>query len=110
MMGRPNGMMGGSGSFGPGVSLLGVLLLVALLAAAIWFAYMLLSGRRDAEAARPQSGAALAERLLRERFARGEMDAEEYERSFRTLRGNPAPGSYEDFVRDARGNARERAK
>lgn len=111
MMGGPggvmDGMMGGPGAFGLGGSLLGTLLLIALLAAAVWVAYKLLSGW-DADAARPEGGAEPAEGLLRERFARGEIDAGEYERSLRILKGNPAPGSYEDFVRDARGDARER--
>lgn len=111
MMGGPggmmDGMMGGSGAFGSGGNLLGVLLLLALLAAVVWVAYKPLSGR-GAQAARPRSGMDPAEGFLRERFARGAIGGEEYERSLRTLRGNPAPGSYEDFVRNARGDASER--
>lgn len=56
MMGGSNGMMGGPGGFGLGGSLLGTLLLIALLSAAVWVAYKLLSGR-DADAARPEGGA-----------------------------------------------------
>lgn len=110
MMGGPggmmDGMMGGSGAFGSGGNLLGVVLLLALLAAVVWAAYKLLRGR-GAQAARPRSGMDPAEGLLWERFARGEIGGKEYDSSLRTLRGNPAQGSYEDFVRDARGGVRE---
>ena len=41
-----------------------------------------------------------AEEILRERFARGEMTDEEYERSMQALRKDE-PRSYEDYVRKA---------
>ncbi len=42
-----------------------------------------------------------AEEILRERFARGEMDAEEYQRAVETLHGNSSQSRYEDYVREA---------
>lgn len=43
-----------------------------------------------------------AEEVLRERFARGEIDAEEYERSLEILRGGSPDGIYEDVARTGR--------
>ncbi len=42
-----------------------------------------------------------AEEILRERFARGEISAEEYVKSYDVLRERPSQRSYEDYVRDA---------
>ncbi len=42
-----------------------------------------------------------AEEILRERFARGEISAEEYVKSYEVLREKPSQRSYEDYVRDA---------
>lgn len=42
-----------------------------------------------------------AEDILRERFARGEITAEEYERSIGALRGRFPDKDYEDYVREA---------
>ena len=42
-----------------------------------------------------------AEGILRERFARGEITAEEYERSLGALRGRSPEKGYEDYVREA---------
>ncbi len=43
-----------------------------------------------------------AEEILRERFARGEIWVEEYERSLKTLCGEPAQRTYEDIARETR--------
>ncbi len=42
-----------------------------------------------------------AEEILRERFARGEISAEEYVKSYEVLQETPSRRSYEDYVRDA---------
>ncbi|MGH3146254.1 MAG: SHOCT domain-containing protein [Rubrobacter sp.] len=42
-----------------------------------------------------------AEEILRERFARGEISAEEYLKSYEVLKETSSPKSYEDYVRDA---------
>jgi hypothetical protein len=41
-----------------------------------------------------------AEEILRERFARGEISAEEYVKSYQVLRETSSQRSYEDYVRD----------
>ncbi len=43
-----------------------------------------------------------AEELVRGRFARGEIDVGEYERSLAILRKGPPQMTYEDYVRAAR--------
>ncbi|MDP9440485.1 MAG: SHOCT domain-containing protein [Actinomycetota bacterium] len=43
-----------------------------------------------------------AEEVLRGRFARGEIDAQEYERSLEVLRKEPDQGTYEGYVRAVR--------
>jgi uncharacterized membrane protein len=70
-------------------------LFLALLA---WVAFRLLSRWRDGEGLWPRGDR--AEEILRQRFARGEMTDEEYERSVETLRKDE-PRSYEDYVRKA---------
>ena len=42
-----------------------------------------------------------AEEILRERFARGDISAEEYEKSMKALRDTPPRKGYEDYVREA---------
>jgi putative membrane protein len=42
-----------------------------------------------------------AEGILRERFARGEITADEYERALGALRGRSPDKDYEDYVREA---------
>lgn len=95
-------MMGGGWSgFGLVGTLLNVLLLVGLLAAVVWVVAKILpslgGGNRS-----PVGRADLAEETLRERFARGEIDAAEYERTLEVLRGDPGQKTYEDYVREAR--------
>jgi len=81
-------------------SVIGLLLLVGLLVLIVWGASRFLSVRR------PVGQLDSAENILRNRFARGEIASEEYERSLEVLRESPPPGtpqwrSYEDFVREA---------
>ncbi len=42
-----------------------------------------------------------AEEILRERFARGDISAEEYEKAMKALRDTPPRNGYEDYVREA---------
>ena len=70
-----------------------LLVLAALLAVAAWGATRLLPPRRGERAGS-------AEEILRERFARGEISAEEYVKSYRVLHETPSQRSYEDYVRD----------
>lgn len=111
---REMGMHGhsGGGVFEMLGSLISVMFLLGVLAMILWAASRLLFVRSSGGGA---NGAAdVAENILRERFARGEIPAEEYEKSLETLRasareassGNPpgdAPprGRYESYVRDA---------
>src|SRR3954454_941853 len=79
---------------------IGLLVLVGFLALIAWGATRVLSLRQGGE--RGDS----AQEIVKERFARGEITAEEYERYIETLRENPSPEnppyrSYEDYVRDA---------
>jgi uncharacterized membrane protein len=93
-------MMGGCGVFGLLAGLVGVLLFAGLLgvvvlaAVSVWPARGALSGRS-------QLRTDPAEVTLRERFARGELGAEEFGKALGILRGEPAHGDYEDFVREA---------
>ena len=61
---------------------------------AAWGAMRLLPSRRGERAGS-------AEEILRERFARGEISAEEYLKSYEVLQETPSLRSYEDYVRDA---------
>ncbi len=71
-----------------------ILVLAGLLAVAAWGVTRLLPSRRG-----EQAGS--AEEILRERFARGEISAEEYVKSYEVLQETPSRRSYEDYVRDA---------
>ena len=88
------------GPFGLVGMFFNLLFFIGLLALLAWGMMRLLST--------PHSGtrADSAEEILRERFARGEIAAEEYENALKTLRDNPPPRNtsrrnYEDYVRDA---------
>lgn len=98
-----NNMMngGGWGGFGLVGGLINVLLLVGLLALVVWVALRIFPTQHaggDRSGTRTDS----AEEILRERFARGEIQVEEYERSLKTLRGEPAQRTYEDIARETR--------
>jgi hypothetical protein len=70
-----------------------ILVLAGLLAVAAWGVTRLLSSRRG-----EREGS--AEEILRERFARDEISAEEYMKSYKVLHETPSQRSYEDYVRD----------
>lgn len=80
-MGGMDGMMGG----GVGM-LLWLVFWVAVIASVVWAVVRLSRGRTGGEGP-PEQGDA-AEETLRQRYARGEIDAEEYEQSLQTLREN----------------------
>jgi putative membrane protein len=78
MMNGMDGMMGGG--FG---MIFWLILWVAIIALIVWLLMRIFSNRRDGE--RPETRGDSAEEILRQRFARGEIDAEEYERSLEVL-------------------------
>lgn len=71
-----------------------LLVVAGFLAVAAWGVTRLLPSLRGERAGS-------AEEILRERFARGEISAEEYLKSYEVLQETPSHGSYEDYVRDA---------
>lgn len=71
--GYGTGMMGGWGLFGGGMGLWGLLWMVLLFAVPLYVAYVLLERASGGKDRRPES-------VLRERYARGELDEEEFER------------------------------
>ena len=77
MMGGP--MMGG------GFMVFWLLLLVALIALVVWLVMRFSPNQRGEN--RPEAREDSAEHILRERFARGEIDTEEYKHSLGVLRG-----------------------
>lgn len=92
--GTMNGMMNGFGFSG---MLVNLLLLAGLLAFVAWTVVRVLPSARDERSSsRPDP-----EEILRERFARGEIDADEYERSLAILRGEPARNAYGDPAQTA---------
>ena len=70
-----------------------ILVLAGLLAVAAWGVARLLTPRRGERAGS-------AEEILRERFARGEISAEEYVKSYEVLHETAPQTSYEKYVRD----------
>ena len=90
-----DGMMDGVGFFWGPWMLLPALFWVAFLGLIVWGAVRILSGGQIGERADS------AEEILRQRFASGEMDAEEYERSLEALRRGSSQKGYEDYVREA---------
>jgi putative membrane protein len=95
-----DGPVGGWGTFGMIGVLFNLLVFAGLLALIAWGVSRVLSVRQGGERADS------AEEILRQRFARGEVDAEEYQRSFEALRKDP-PRSYEDYVREANEQLRD---
>ena len=88
----PGAMDGPMGEWGDGFwwpfMLVRLLLWGVFLSLLVWFAVRVFSrGRGDA---RPGATRDSAEEILRERFARGEINAEEYERSLEILRTGTA--------------------
>lgn len=86
MGGWDGGMMGGWGAFGWLWMLIPLLFWGGLLALIAWVVMRIFPGGPGGSAPREGSPHS-AEDTLRERFARGEIDAEEYEQRLRTLRG-----------------------
>jgi len=87
MMGQGGGMMGqgGWGAWGLLGMLVPLLFLGGLIALIAWVVVQLTSSRRDEST--PGTREDSAEEILRQRFARGEIDAEEYEERRRILGG-----------------------
>jgi putative membrane protein len=73
------------GAFG----IVGLLVPILLVILAIWAISRMFSDWQDR--VNPQRRENSAEETLSRRFARGEIDAEEYERSLETLRNGKAP-------------------
>ena len=96
MMDDPVG--GWSGLWWP-FMLIRLLLLGVFLSLLVWFAVRVFSrGRGDS---RPGATKDSAEEILRERFARGDISAEEHEKSMKALHETPPQKGYEDYVREA---------
>jgi putative membrane protein len=89
MMNGFDGMMGGWGIFGWLMMITQILFWGGLLAVIIW-AVMRIFPNRRAEGGGSEDRADSAEEILRARFARGEIEDEEYERSIGILRGGAA--------------------
>jgi putative membrane protein len=71
-----------------------ILFLLAFLAVAVWGVTRLSLARRGERAGS-------AEEILRERFARGEISSEEFQRSHEVLQETaPSQRGYENYVRD----------
>jgi putative membrane protein len=89
MMGGFDGFMG---TFGGLWMLLPILFWGGLLALIVWAVIRIFPERRSGE--RSEVRGRSSEEILRERFVRGEVDAEEYERSLGVLRNgrNPLEG------------------
>ncbi len=100
MMGM-DGPMGGWGPFGMIGMFFNLLVFVGLLALMAWGVSRIVSSRQAGERA------GSAEEILRQRFARGEINAEEYERSYEALRKDPPRKDYEDYVREANEQLRD---
>jgi putative membrane protein len=99
MPGMMDGPAGGwSGLWWP-FMLIQLLLWGVFLSLLVWFAVRVFSKGRGA--ARPGATIDSAEEILRERFARGDISAEEYEKSIKALRDTPPRKGYEDYVREA---------
>lgn len=96
------GMMTEMGPWGHGSGFWGAWMLVPAL---LWMAFfgLVAWGALRVFSIRQGSGrtADSAEEVLRERFARGEVDAETYERSLDTLRRGSSQQGYNDYVREA---------
>jgi putative membrane protein len=99
MPGTMDGPMGGWGGLWWPFMLIPLLLWGVFFSILVWLAVRVFS--RGREAARPGATIDSAEEILRERFARGVVSAEEYEKSMKALRDTPQRKGYEDYVREA---------
>ena len=84
-MGDGGMMDGGWGVSGIIGTLVPLLLFGGLIAMIVW-AVVRVTANRPGGGAEPRAGGNSAEEVLRQRFARGEIDAEEYEERHRVLR------------------------
>jgi putative membrane protein len=85
---------------GFGIMLFGVIFWVAIIALVLWALVRVLPGLQQQGLGRDP-----AEEVVRQRFARGEIDAEDYERSLEVLRRESTwrdHENYGDFARAAR--------
>jgi putative membrane protein len=99
MPGAMDDPMGEWGGFWWPFMLIRFLFWGVLLSLLIWFAMRVFSrGGGDARSGATRDS---AEEILRERFARGDISAEEYETSMKALRETPPRKGYEDYVREA---------
>ncbi len=80
-----NGMEGMDGMMGGGLMILWLIFLVAIIALIVWLVMRLFASQRGGE--RQEARGDSAEEILHQRFARGEIDAEEYEHSLEVLHG-----------------------
>ena len=108
--GMMHGPMGGWGvGFWWPFVLFRLLFWIAILSFLAFFAARILSRGRGPGwrgpgwygSGRPEAPEDSAEKILRERFARGDISAEEYESSMKTMRETPPRKDYEDYVREA---------
>ncbi|MGI9049665.1 MAG: SHOCT domain-containing protein [Rubrobacteraceae bacterium] len=102
-------MMGGGGLWWLWM-LVPLLMWVGLIALISWAALQFFPARHAED--RSEIPRDSAEETLRERFARGEIDAEEFERSLEILRGGPSDGSTETSrrsVSNGRGDGKSTA-
>src|ERR687891_3027290 len=99
MMNMPGAMGGWDAGFWWPFILVRLLLWGVFLSLVVWFAVRVFSrGRGDTP---PGATKDSAGEILRERFARGDISAEEFEKSMRTMRETPPQKGYEDYVREA---------
>ena len=94
MPGTMDGPMGGWGGLWWPFMLIPLLLWGVFLSLLVWLAVRVFSKGRGA--ARPGATIDSAEEILRERFARGDISAEEYERALEILRRGMARRTHEE--------------
>ena len=98
-----DGMIGW-GPFGMVGMFFNLMIFVGLLDLIAWGVLRILSARQGGERADS------AEEILRQRFARGEIGAQEYKRSYEALRKDSPRKDYEDYVREAKEQLRDDAR
>ena len=95
MYGEMQHMMGGGGLWWLWM-VVPLLFWVVVIGLVVWAVVNFFpTGRGEDRSGAPRNS---AEEILRERFARGEIDAEEYERAQEVLRSEPAGGLYGDVA------------
>ena len=89
------------GSWGHGGGFLGPWMLVSALLWLTFFSLLVWVAVRMFNVRQGGRTADSAEEILRQRFARGEVDVETYENALDALRRNSSGQSYGDYVREA---------